>query len=498
MLQTAALWVTNAVFLVIGAWGISLFVRHSLVALGFPYPLDYGEGPLLDQAARLADFRNIYPADFSKAPYAVSNYTPLFVVLQTPLVWLFGPAFWYGRVISIASAIIVAGLIYLTLNALTKDKIASLVGGLLFLNVPYVLLWSSISRVDMMGLALSWGGIYLVVRKLEGSRSVILAALLMVAAIYTRQTYALAAPFAAFVWLLSQQQRRHALTLALMVGGTSLGLLAILSALTDGGFFLHTVTANMNEFFWEQVTFFIRRLLRLMPVLLAGAAAFLVLGFRSRGASWWLLVPYLLGGLTTACLIGKAGAYVNYLLELSAALALVSGALVARCAGKVGVRSVILLAIAAQMVIMVHASQSLYTGLQDRIISHRDGMERLQEIIQNSEKPVLADEYMGLLPVNGRRIYIQPFEFSQLSREGKWDQRPFVKSVKRKEFEAIMITGSSSPPQEQWTTKMLKMLHASYRPTEKLAGATVYRPGAPGVEIRAPNGGHGRKRTVLP
>jgi len=476
MLQTAALWVTNAILLVIGAWGITLFVRHSLVALAFPYPLDYGEGPLLDQAARLADFRDIYPADLSEAPYAISNYPPLFVLLQTPLVWLFGPEFWYGRVISIASAIIVAVLIFLTLRALTKDKIASLLGGLLFLDVPYVLLWSPLARVDMMGLALSWGGIYLVVRKPEGRRSVILAAFLVVAAIYTRQTYALAAPLAAFVWLLSQRQRRHALTLAMTVGGTSLGLLAILSVLTNGGFFLHTVTANMNEFLWEQVAFFLRRLLGLMPVLLAGAAAFLFLGFRSRGASWWLVAPYLLGGLTTACLIGKVGAYVNYLLDLSAALALVTGVLVARYVGKAGVRAVILLVIAVQMVIMVHASQSLYTGLQDRVISHRDGMERLQEIVIDSEKPVLADEYIGLLPMVGRRIYIQPFEFSQLSREGEWDQRPFVKSLGRKKFEAIIIFGSSSPPEARWTARMLKALHASYKPTEKLAGATVYRP----------------------
>ena len=148
----------------------------------------------------------------------------------------------------------------------------------------------------------------------------------------------------------------------------------------------------MNEFLWEQVAFYIRGVVWLMPVLLAGAAAFLFLGFLSREASWWLVGSYLLGGLTTACLIGKIGAHVNYLLELSAALALVSGALVARYAGKASVRTVILLAVAVQMVIMVHASQSLYTGFQDRVISQRDGMERLQKIINDSEKPVLADE----------------------------------------------------------------------------------------------------------
>jgi 4-amino-4-deoxy-L-arabinose transferase-like glycosyltransferase len=476
ILQTAVIWVATALLLLTGAWTLLLFVWKGLVVLSFPYPLDYGEGPLLDQAVRLADFRNIYPADLSEAPYSVSNYPPLFVLLQTPLVWLFGPELWLGRAISLASTIIVVMLIILTLHTLTKDKIASALGGLLFLTVPYVLRWSFLSRVDMMGLALSWVGIYLVVRKPGSRGGVVLAAFLMVAAIYTRQTYALAAPLAAFVWLLSQQQQRQALTLALTIGGTCLGLLAILSALTDGGFFLHTVIANMNEFSWEQVAFYIRGFQRLMPVMLAGAAAFLVLGLRSREASWWLVSTYLFGGLATACLIGKVGAHFNYLLELSAALALVAGALVTRYAGHSGVRSVLFLAAAVQVMIMAQTPQSFYADLQANVTSQRDGMKRLQEIVAASEKPVLADEHMSLLPLNGRRIYIQPFEFYQLSLEGKWDQRPFVLSIKRRKFEAIMISGSPKLVKSRWTASMLNAIHSNYKPSERIAGTKVYRP----------------------
>jgi hypothetical protein len=69
-------------------------------------------------------------------------------------------------------------------------------GGLTFLAVPFVVHWSSLDRVDMLGLALSWGGLYALVRRPD-RRGVILAALLLVAAVYTRQTYALAAPLAA-------------------------------------------------------------------------------------------------------------------------------------------------------------------------------------------------------------------------------------------------------------------------------------------------------------
>src|SRR5919107_3496387 len=160
--QKMLLWAGTTVFLLAGAWAATLFARHGLAALAFPYPLNYGEGPLLDQAVRLASMRNIYPADLSTPPYVVSNYPPLFVLLQAPLMWIFGPEFLYGRVISLASPMAVAGLIFATLHAITRDRTASAAGGLTFLAVPFVLHWSSLDRVDMLGLALSWGGLYAV------------------------------------------------------------------------------------------------------------------------------------------------------------------------------------------------------------------------------------------------------------------------------------------------------------------------------------------------
>jgi 4-amino-4-deoxy-L-arabinose transferase-like glycosyltransferase len=184
-------------------------------------------------------------------------------------VWIFGPGFWYGRAISLASTVAVAALIALTVHAVTRDKRASASSGLTFLAVPFVLHWSSLVRVDMLGLALSWGGLYAVVRRPD-RRGVILAALLMVAAIYTRQTYALAAPLAAFAWLLAGGQGRRALALATLTGGLSLLLLGVLSALTGGGFFFHTVTANANEFRWEQVYSNLSTMEGLMPLLLVG------------------------------------------------------------------------------------------------------------------------------------------------------------------------------------------------------------------------------------
>jgi hypothetical protein len=468
----------TAVFLLAGAWAASLFVRHGLAALAFPYPLNYGEGPLLDQAVRLADLQNIYPADLSAPPYVVSNYPPLFVLLQAPFVWAFGPEFLYGRVISLASTMAVAGLIAATLHTITRDRTSSVAGCLTFLAVPFVLHWSSLDRVDMLGLALSWGGLYAVVRRPD-RRGVILAALLFVAAIYTRQTYALVAPFAAFVWLLAGGHGRRVLALATLSGSLSLLLLGALSALTGGGFFFHTVTANVNEFRWGQVSYHLYTLQSLMPLLLVGGVGFVVLGLRSRPALWWLAGAYLVGSAAVALLIGKIGSDVNYLLELSAALALTAGAMISRFASRPGVRGALLLALAAQVAIMIQASQYSYSGLQSDVIAHRAGVIRLQEVVDDSKGPILADEYAGLLPLEGRSIYLQPFEMTQLQRDGRWDQGPLLMSIERREFLAILIW---NPPyaagirRERWTRKMLQAIGENYEPVHKYAGTLVYRP----------------------
>jgi ABC-type glycerol-3-phosphate transport system permease component len=476
--QRVLLFVATAIFLLAGAWAASLVARHGIAALAFPYPLNYGEGPLLDQAVRLQELQNIYPSDLSKPPYVISNYPPLFVLLQAPLVWAFGPAYLYGRAISLLSTFAVAGLIAATINTLTRDRTASVAGGLTFLAVPFVVHWSSLDRVDMLGLALSWGGLYTIVRR-PYRRGVILAALLLVAAVYTRQTYALAAPLAALAWLLARGQRRHALGLATLTGGLGLLLLGVLNALTEGGFYFHTITANANEFRWELVTDNLSFMGSFMPLLLVGGLAFVVLGFRTRPGGWWLVGAYLASTVATAFLIGKIGSDVNYLLELSAALALATGSLVGRYPSRPGVRTALLLALAVQVAIMVQASQFTYARFQAGVIENRDGLAQLQEVIEDSNGPVLADEYAGLLPLEGRSIYLQPFEMTQLQRDGKWNQRPLIASIERREFPAILIWKppyASGVYRERWTREMLKTIDVNYRSTHKYASTLVYRP----------------------
>lgn len=58
--------------------GLGIFLYHVVQAIPASVPLDYGEGPLLNQARLLAEGRPIYRPNLNDYPYTVANYPPLF------------------------------------------------------------------------------------------------------------------------------------------------------------------------------------------------------------------------------------------------------------------------------------------------------------------------------------------------------------------------------------------------------------------------------------
>ncbi|HMP43439.1 MAG TPA: hypothetical protein PKA05_23910, partial [Roseiflexaceae bacterium] len=82
------------------------FGVRMLQLLGYPYPLDYGEGPLLAQVAALAGGTPL-PAlygDPDQPPFLVVNYPPLFHLLTLLLAWPAGSLLTAGRIVSLLAA----------------------------------------------------------------------------------------------------------------------------------------------------------------------------------------------------------------------------------------------------------------------------------------------------------------------------------------------------------------------------------------------------------
>jgi len=134
------------------------FMKYNIKTYTFPYSVDYGEGPILDQVMRLSKFQNIYKTDIKNLPFTITNYPPVYQLAQVPFAWIYGPAFWYGRLLSTMGVIASAIFIALILIQVTGDRIAGMLGGLTLFAIPYILHWSPFCRVDSFALGLSLAG----------------------------------------------------------------------------------------------------------------------------------------------------------------------------------------------------------------------------------------------------------------------------------------------------------------------------------------------------
>jgi len=481
---------------------LSTYLKYAIVAIGFPFPLDYGEGPLLDQTLRMANFENIYRDVFSSPPYTISNYTPLFMLMQVPFAWIFGPALWYGRLISILCVFAAALFISLTIFTFTRNWIGALTGGLLLVAFPYIRQWSMFNRVDELALALSWAALFVTVRYVGRTDDrplpkwgFWLAASLFVASIYTRQTYALAAPFAAFLWLIfgthgsCKSRIQLAAKLGLVVGGITIALFLVINAFTSGGFYQNIVVANINVFYWQTVYLHVKEVGESFYPLLILAGLFLLIErwiVKERTQIWPLVIFYLLAAGASAITIGKTGSSINYMFEFCAALSLAAGSALAwigrlKWHGRTWLQIVILAALSFQLSIMVDWKGVDFYDFENYLTSrtaHRENAARLQQIVKDAPGIVLADEYMGLIPLAGKRLYFEPFGFKQMSDAGMLDETSFVREIRDRKFDAILWYQPMSWPAvaERWTPAQRAMVLSSYRLDSIIGDVYVYRP----------------------
>jgi hypothetical protein len=275
-LTTLVTMVPTGLLLLALVGGAVLFAVDGARVIAFPYPMDYGEGPLLAQTRALGRRENIYRADLASPPYTISNYPPLYPLVLSPVARLAGPAFWYGRLLSWLSIAAAATLIGLIVHALTRDRLAAVVGGLALLAFPPASYWAGLYRVDAFALALSLGGLYVCVRRPDARWTVPLATLLLTAAIFTRQSYGLAAPLAATAWLLAIGRGRRALALIGLVAASGAALFAGLEGLTHGGFSYNIITANLNAYRAGSLERYLADVWALMPIALTAAGLFLL------------------------------------------------------------------------------------------------------------------------------------------------------------------------------------------------------------------------------
>ena len=113
-----------------------------------------------------------------------------------------------------------------------------------------------------------------------------------------------------------------------------------------------------------------------------------------------------------------------------------------------------------------------------RVNNNREAIAQLQKTVNEAEGPVLADEFIGLVPLSGRQLYFQPFEFKQLSVANVWDETAFIDDINHKEWALILLY---DPPTwnsigERWTEAQILAIETNYTKVGRYADTIIYKP----------------------
>jgi hypothetical protein len=466
---------------------LALFGWTAYSYFQYPYGLDYGEAPLMDQARRLEENQPLYKANIDEPPYLITNYPPLYPISVAALNGLLNiPLFQAGRLISIVFSSISGVVIGILGYQLTNNKLLGALAGAIFWGNPYVLIWSSIARVDSMALAFSLLGLWAVYQSRKSRYWLIAACIFFLASVYTRQTYLLAGPLAGFVWLLFTNKRRALIFLFTLAISTIL-LFGIINALTNGGFFTNIVVANNNQYEFARTIRMSQQLLIFWPfILLVAVVTFLMLGrvykkmnvsdIRNTDSTEFIILGlggYSLGAGISALTVGKVGSDINYFLELIAVCSIWCVVAINHFSTqKKQIRNVFFILMSFQLVWATIAG----VVLSRRVIAPRQMDLPLYNALFNQVKTathegyVLSDDYLDLVVLAGQSIYYQPFEYGQLYQAGLWDPSQFAGDIHRGLFPLIVIGGDTINKPCCWPQPIQDEIEKNYLETRSKLG----------------------------
>ena len=308
-----------------------VYTIYAVKLLQFPFDYDQGEGYELVDTILFSQGKWPY-RDINTYPFYSSNYPPLYHLVVAPLVWLFGPHYWTGRLVAYIGTLVIAVAIgyavYRQGPRRARGWLAALAGlaflasnyvyhvGPLFRQHLFMVMWETLAIVTLT----------VVVAREETSgryhhKGLLLVMVFLLAAGYTKQL-AYATVAAAFIFLFLRQPRR-AITWAIPFAVVTAAIFAAINWATNGYWLTNTVTANLNPFIPAQALGLFRQWFRLHPLLTITAAAFtiyqLYLERLSAYAIWFVLTA--LNSVTA----GKWGAGESYFVTTIAASCILTG-----------------------------------------------------------------------------------------------------------------------------------------------------------------------------
>jgi hypothetical protein len=315
---------------------IGYFIAYNIYAFSlFQFPFDYDQGEGFELMDTVLFSSGEWPyQDNNTYPFYSSNYPPVYHLVIVPLIWIFGPQYWTGRLVSYLGTLITAAAIGYAVQRESKRWWLSTLAALAYLASNYVYHVGPLFRQHMFMVMFETLAVVLLTVTIsteeatgkKDSRRLLLVMFLLLLAGYTKQL-AYATVAAVFMFLFLRQPKR-AILWALAFAGVTGAIFLLINLATNGQWLTNTVTANINPYIPSQGIGLLRQWFKLHTVLilLASGLAIYQLYFErlSAYAVWFAFAA--VNGLTA----GKWGAGESYFATAIAASCILAGIAISR------------------------------------------------------------------------------------------------------------------------------------------------------------------------
>ncbi len=308
-----------------------VYVVYAANLIRFPFDYDQGEGFELVDTIMFSKGQWPYQ-DTETYPFYSSNYPPLFHVIAAPFVWLFGPAYWYGRLLGFLGTLVSAAAIAYAVYRGGRHRLVAVIAGLAFLASNTVYHIGPLFRQHMTMVMFEILAIVVLAHvneiadKDKRRKQLILGLALLLAAGFTKQL-AYATALAAFAFLFIRNPRRAIISGAIF-GAVGVALIVWIVVATDGQWWTQTIAANVNPYNAQQTIGLYRLFWRLHGFLIVPAVLLVLYEFYFDRLSIYSL--WFIAAIANGTLSGKWGAGDSYFATAIAATMILSGIFISR------------------------------------------------------------------------------------------------------------------------------------------------------------------------
>ncbi len=314
--------------------GYLLIYSHYAFRL-FAFPFDYDQGEGFELVDTLLFSQGEWPyRDIAAYPFYSSNYPPVFHLIAAPLVAIFGPQYWTGRLVSYLGTLLTAAAIGYAVQKAGRRWWLSALSGLAFLASNTVYQVGPLFRQHLFMVMFETLAIVLLARTVAreettggraNRRLLGVMALLLLAGFTKQLAYATVA--AVFIFLFLRDWRR-AIVWAVPFAAATAAVFFGINVATDGHWLINTINANLNPLDVGRSLALYRQWLRLHPVLtLVAALTALVQLYRERLSIYAIWFAAATANAVTA---GTWGAGPSYFATAIAASCILTGIGLAR------------------------------------------------------------------------------------------------------------------------------------------------------------------------